>query len=214
MSGPVAAALRHLKLELVVWAVHTRTLIKRRGDLKALAGHGDLRLHLGCGDRLKTGWVNIDIHPAADLRLDLRRPWPLPDGCAREVYAEHLLEHLANPGEADHLLREARRVLRTGGTLRLSVPDLARHVGAYVARDAEFRAAFAPFVPAEAVTWGDALNHHFRQHGEHLYVYDAETLEARLHAAGFVEPRVVPSSRDYEQPARDFESLVVVARNP
>ena len=95
-----------------------------------------------------------------------------------------------------------------------AVPAPARDVGASVARAAELRAAFAPFVPAEAVTWGDALNHHFRQHGEHLYVYDAETLEARLHAAGFVEPRVVPSSRDYEQPARDFESLVVVARNP
>ena len=214
MTGPLARAWRRFRLELVVAYVHRRTLLTRRHALEAFNTGGGLRLHLGSGDRLRTGWVNIDIHPAADLRLDVRRPWPFADGCAAEVYAEHLFEHLAWPEETSHFLAEARRVLTSGGVLRLSVPDLARHVRAYAGRDAAFRDAFAPFLPAGAVTRADALNHHFRQDGEHLYSYDAETLAARLEAAGFEEPREVGPSRDYEQASRDFESLVMAARRP
>jgi len=214
VSAPLRAAWGRLKLELIVAYVHRRTLLTRRAAVARLNAAGGLRLHLGSGDRLKSGWVNVDIHPAADLRLDVRRPWPFADGSAAEVYAEHLFEHLGWPGETGHFLAEARRVLRPGGTLRLSVPDLARHVKAYAAGDEAFRRAFAPFLPAGAVTRADALNHHFRQDGEHLYAYDAETLGERLRAAGFADARAVAPSRDYEQASRDFESLVMTARRP
>lgn len=214
MSGPLRDAWLRLRLELIIGYVHRRTLLTRRSAIAALNARGGLRLHLGSGDRLKTGWVNVDVHPAADLRLDVRRPWPFAGGVAAEVYAEHLFEHLASPGEVGHFLAEAHRVLRSGGSLRLSVPDLALHVQAYVRRDDAFRRAFAPFLPAEALTWGDALNHHFRQGGEHLYSYDAGTLAERLRAAGFDQPSVVAPSRDYEQASRDFESLVMTARRP
>ncbi len=214
MNGPLRAAWRRLKLELVIAYVHRRTLLTRRATMAKLNAQGDVRLHLGSGDRLKAGWVNVDIHPAADLRLDVRRIWPFADGSASEVYAEHLFEHLDSPGEVAHFLAEARRVLRSGGSLRLSVPDLSRHVRAYLEHDEAFRRAFAPFLPSETVTWGDALNHHFRQQGEHLYSYDAETLGERLRAAGFDDPRVVAPSREYEQESRDFESLVMTARRP
>ncbi len=212
MTAPVRDAWRALRLELIVWYVHRRTLLTRRGAIAALNAAGGLRLHLGSGDRLKPGWVNVDIHPAADLRLDVRRPWPFADGAAAEVYAEHLFEHLRWPGEARRFLAESCRALAPGGTIRLSVPDLGKHVRAYAGRDDAFRRQFAPFLPPEATTWGDALNHHFRQFGEHHYAYDAESLGALLTAAGFEEVRMVPSSPDYEQPSRDFESLVMTGR--
>ena len=214
MNAPLGAAWSRFKLELIVAYVHRRTLLTRGSSIAGLNAAGGLRLHLGSGDRLRPGWVNVDIHPAADLRLDVRRPWPFADGSAAEVYAEHLFEHLGAPGEVAHFLAESRRVLRPGGALRLSVPDLGRHVRAYVERDESFRRAFAPFLPPETVTWGDALNHHFRQGGEHLYAYDAETLGERLRAAGFDDARAVAPSREYEQASRDFESLVMTARRP
>jgi predicted SAM-dependent methyltransferase len=214
VSEPLRAAWRRLKLELVIAYVHGRTLATRSGSIARFNRQSALRLHLGSGDVRKPGWVNVDIHPAADLRLDVRRTWPFADGSAAEAYAEHLFEHLAWPGEVSHFLGEARRVLRSGGTLRLSVPDLGRHVRAYMEHDAAFRAAFTPFLPVETVTWADALNHHFRQQGEHLYSYDADTLADRLRAAGFEQPSVVAPSPDYEQPSRDFESLVMTARRP
>ena len=211
---PIGEAWRRLRLEgLLAW-VHARTLLTRRREIAALNARGALRLHLGCGDRLKPGWVNVDLHPAADLRLDVRRPWPFAGAVAEEIYAEHLFEHLEWPADSGHFLREARRVLAPGGTLRLSVPSLERHVRAYTERDEAFRRQYSPFLPPAAATWADALNHFFRQFGEHRYAYDSETLAARLREAGFREPRAVPPSRDYEQEARDFESLVMVARRP
>jgi predicted SAM-dependent methyltransferase len=214
LSGPVQRAWSRLRLELILGFVHWRTLFAARRRIAALRRQRGLRLQLGSGDVLKSGWINVDLHPAADLRLDVRRPWPFADASATEVYAEHLFEHLAWPGEADHFLAEARRVLAPGGKLRLSVPDLERHVRAYVEADETFRRQFAPFLPPEARTRGDALNHHFRQFGEHQYSYDAETLAARLEHAGFEDVKTVSCSSDYEQPSRDFESLVMTARRP
>ncbi len=214
MTGPIRDAWRRLRLEAVIGFVHHRTLLQRRSAIAALQARRGLRLHLGSGDCLKAGWVNVDIHPAADLRLDVRRRWPFADGSAVEVYAEHLFEHLAWPGDARHFLAEARRVLAPGGALRLSVPDLERHARAYVHHDEAFRRQFSPFLPPEAVTWGDALNHHFRQFGEHQYAYDADTLGMLLRDAGFDDVRTVASSPDYEQASRDFESLVMTARRP
>lgn len=214
MSGPIRQAFARLRFELVLAVVHARTLVRCRGRIRELAAPGHLRLHVGCGDNVKAGWVNVDLHPAADLRLDARRRWPFPDACASKVYAEHLFEHLAWPGEGELFLAEARRVLDAGGVLRLSVPDLALHVRAYASGDESFRDLFAPFLPPWATTRGDALNHHFRQFGEHLYAYDAETLAARLMAAGFADAAVVPPSPEYEQPSRNFESLVMAARRP
>jgi predicted SAM-dependent methyltransferase len=214
VSGPVRRAWARFRLELVLAFVHWRTLLLERRRIAALRGRRGLRVQLGSGDVLKPGWVNVDLHPAADLRLDVRRPWPFADGTAAEVYAEHLFEHLGWPGEADRFLAEARRVLAPGGKLRLSVPDLGRHVRAYAEADETFRRQFAPFLPPEARTWGDALNHHFRQFGEHQYSYDADTLATRLKRAGFADVKVVVPSSDYEQPSRDFESLVITARRP
>jgi predicted SAM-dependent methyltransferase len=214
VTGPFSHAWRKARLELVVGYVHRRTLLTRRGAIAALNAQRGLRLHLGSGDRLRAGWVNVDIHPAADLRLDVRRPWPFADASALEVYAEHLFEHLGWPDEARQFLAESRRVLASGGTVRLSVPDLERHVRAYVHRDDAFRRQFSPFLPPEAVTWADALNHHFRQFGEHQYAYDADTLGSLLRDAGFDDVRTVASSPDYEQASRDFESLVMTAQRP
>jgi hypothetical protein len=36
------------------------------------------KLHFGGGDNLKAGWVNVDLHASADLRLDVREPLPFP----------------------------------------------------------------------------------------------------------------------------------------
>ena len=214
MNGPAQRAWSRLRLELILGFVHWRTLLLQRPRIDRLRRRRGLRLHMGSGDVIKPGWVNVDLHPAADLRLDVRRPWPFADGTAVEVYAEHLFEHLTWPGEADRFLAEARRVLAPGGKLRLSVPDLGRHVRAYVEADERFRRQFAPFLPPDATTWGDALNHHFRQFGEHQYSYDADTLAVRLRGAGFDDVKTVSAASDYEQPSRDFESLVMTARRP
>jgi predicted SAM-dependent methyltransferase len=90
--------------------------------------------NLGCGNRYRTGWVNIDIQPASDeVRAhDLSQGIPLPDRSCAVVYHSHVLEHL-RPGDARSFLRECFRVLQPEGVMRLATPDLERICRDYLA---------------------------------------------------------------------------------
>jgi len=78
-------------------------------------------------------WVNLDLVALVPgvIPHDLRRGLPFPDGAFDVVYSSHVMEHLT-PEDALQLLREARRVMRLGGTLRLAVPDLQGIARAYL----------------------------------------------------------------------------------
>jgi predicted SAM-dependent methyltransferase len=83
------------------------------------------RLNLGCGARIHPAWINVDVTPQSPAvhPHDLRDPLPFPDGSCTAVYASHVLEHFAR-ADAPRFLRECRRVLMSGGVLRIVVPDL------------------------------------------------------------------------------------------
>lgn len=84
---------------------------------------GPIRLNLGCGEILMEDCINIDLHcGAADVRMDVRK-LEYEDGAADEIHASHLLEHFGK-NEVLPLLKEWRRVLKSGGILNLVVPDL------------------------------------------------------------------------------------------
>jgi SAM-dependent methyltransferase len=108
---------------------------------------------------------------AALRYLDVSRRFPFPDRRFEAIYSSHLLEHL-DRDVAEHCLRECRRVLRTGGVLRLAVPDLDRMIAAYD--------------PADPDRWlagllqeGAGARHRHRWH------YNARSLDALLRRAGF-----------------------------
>ena len=104
------------------------------------------RLHLGCGNRVVSGWVNIDnsvsarlaripgaLAVARALRLapppppggwppgitycDIRKGLREADGTVAVIYCSHVLEHLEEP-EARRVMAEMARVLAPGGLPR------------------------------------------------------------------------------------------------
>ncbi len=179
----VTAAARLLRAEVRTSLQHRRgVLAARRVDYS-----GPLLLNLGCGTKVKPGWLNVDLVPEADLQLDLREPLPFPDRCAATAYCEHFFEHLDYPGAAERFLEECHRVLDAGGTISVGVPDTERILR---------KLAHPPWCRTHL----DQVNFHFRQVGEHRYAYDAETLLLRLTDAGFVDCRV----REFD-PALDSE---------
>src|ERR1700684_350724 len=96
-----------------------------------------IKLHLGAGAHHMKGWLNLDAElPRGLPEMHGFTQWiapariPAGDGEADYVYSEHFLEHLTlEDGEA--VLAEAHRVLKPGGVLRVSTPDLARILKAY-----------------------------------------------------------------------------------
>jgi predicted SAM-dependent methyltransferase len=175
-----------------------------------------MKIQVGSGPNSKPGWLNIDLDERADLRLDLREPLPLPDGCASIVYGEHMFEHLEHPSETTRFLAECLRVLEAGGHLSLVVPDCGFVMRAYVEGDSEFFTyAKKHWHPDTCRTWMDQVNFAFRQGAEHRYAWDEETLLLALTDAGFVHGR----RRDFDPELDDerrgiYGALLVEARKP
>jgi SAM-dependent methyltransferase len=93
---------------------------------------GQVRLHLGCGNRFIPGFVHVDILPAGhiDHVADVRCLDFAADNSADLIYACHVLEHFGRL-EFRKVLAEWHRVLKPGGILRLSVPDFAACAAVY-----------------------------------------------------------------------------------
>lgn len=85
-----------------------------------------LRLHIGGWER-RTGWsiLNIEARPETDFVGDASDLSRFPEESADEVYASHVYEQLNYADEVQRAVSEVLRVLKPGGSLKISVPDLA-----------------------------------------------------------------------------------------
>ena len=82
-------------------------------------------INVGCGNIFHPNWINMDIvsrFPEV-IEHDLTKGWPFDDESIDVCYSSHVLEHLRKD-EADYFVSECKRVLKSGGVLRLVVPDL------------------------------------------------------------------------------------------
>jgi len=97
------------------------------------------RLHWGCGPITPFGWVNSDIQalPGVDVVADIRAGLPLATDWFDYIVSIHVLPELSYP-ELDPALKELRRVLKPGGVLRLSLPDLDLAINAYRTKDFDY----------------------------------------------------------------------------
>lgn len=88
---------------------------------------GGRRLHIG-GQQPSPGWEIFDAiaRPGVDHLGEAGDLGRFADGSFAVVYASHVLEHFDYKDEVVPVLSEWRRVLRPGGSLHLSVPDLER----------------------------------------------------------------------------------------
>lgn len=82
-------------------------------------------LHIGGKVRVE-GWTVLDVLPApyVDLLCNCTDMHLVEDSSCAVVYASHVLEHLGYDRDLARCLEECRRVLKPGGRLLISVPDL------------------------------------------------------------------------------------------
>jgi SAM-dependent methyltransferase len=123
---------------------------------------------------------------------DATQRLPFPDAEVSIVYSSHMLEHLDRI-DAQHFLREVFRVLRSGGAIRLAVPDLKRQAERYLEHgDADaFVAGSLMAVPRPR-----SLRTQIAQltvgPRHHQWMYDGPSLCRLLETLGFERCDVVP----------------------
>lgn len=89
------------------------------------------------------------------------------------IYSSHFLEHLYLK-EAKHLLNDCYRVLKKGGQIRISVPDLEHAINLYKKGQGETMLSSYFFMDDESFF------------GQHKYMYDFKILSSILEEIGFI----------------------------
>ncbi len=98
----------------------------RKGEgMPKIPDNDPLRLHIG-GEAALDGWKVLNIEPAdyVDYVGDCSDLSQFADESVSEIYASHVLEHLGYLDDLPNALKGFHRILKVGGRLRLSVPDL------------------------------------------------------------------------------------------
>lgn len=90
------------------------------------------KIHLGCGDIILNGWINIDARNADHIhihtdQIDLKE---FADNSVGVIYLSHVLEHF-DFNEAHNLIELFFKKLKPGGALIISVPDFNALVKVY-----------------------------------------------------------------------------------
>lgn len=116
---------------------------------------------------------------------DATRRLPFENASVDTIYSSHMVEHLSRGG-ATTFFAEARRILRTGGVLRVSVPDLRKLASEYVEHgdaDEFMRRAYVSAGELNSLRdKAQLLTVGFRHH---QWMYDGQSLSAALIGAGF-----------------------------
>jgi len=140
------------------------------------------RLNWGCGAHPAPGWLNSDRRdePGIDISVDIRDGLPLPDESFDYIVSIHALPEIAYP-DLVPVLTELRRVLKTGGTLRLALPDIDRGINAYLRGDLGYF-----LIPDEhSRSAGGKLITQLLWYGYNVSLFSADFVEELLGNAGF-----------------------------
>jgi predicted SAM-dependent methyltransferase len=137
------------------------------------------------------------------------------------IYSSHMIEHL-DRREALCFLAECRRVLKPGGVLRLSAPNLRWSVLEYVEKDRadEFVAQLQFDLDKPRGVVGRLRRLLSGGRGHH-WMYDGPSLQRLVAAAGFADVEIVPSGEtrladpgELDLREREIESVYVEANRP
>ena len=136
-------------------------------------------IHLGCGEINAPGFINVDTIPFSHIHyvLDVEDLSIFSNKYADLIYASHVLEHTSHRNSFK-VLKEWYRVLKEGGILRLSVPDLDKLIEVYFAEGKDISAIMCP------LTGGQGYAYNF-----HKSVFNEKYLTELLLSVGFKEVR-------------------------
>ncbi len=180
---------------------------------KYLASHGVKKLQLGTGRNNKEGWLNSDLRPLSGqvLYLNARRRFPFEDGTFDYVYSEHMIEHLPFR-DGLKMLAECRRVLKPGGVLRISTPDLQFLIDLCGPEKSDLQKRYLrwsvdTYMP-EALSADEAfVVNLFMRNWAHRFIYSETVLRQALERSGFEDVRRWPILQSGDEHLKNLENV-------
>jgi len=131
-----------------------------------------VKLNLGCGEDIRSEYVNCDIRivRGVDVQLDLEHAsLPFRSESADEILLKDALEHVSWR-KVDLVLKECFRILKPGGTVIIQAPDLEA-IAKKVILNPDFR-------------YGDL----YEYKAISFWVYGGQDYPENTHKAGFTIP--------------------------
>ena len=149
------------------------------------------KLQLGCGFNLPDGWLNSDFFPKDSnvIHVDATGVFPFADRTFDYVFSEHMIEHIPYP-MGHSMLKQSWRVLKDGGKVRISTPDLAFVVALYNPEKSPLQDAYIRWAAEgchAAQAWDTFVINNFVRAWRHTFIYDEKVLRYSLEQAGFVD---------------------------
>jgi predicted SAM-dependent methyltransferase len=170
------------------------------------------KVQLGTSHSPVAGWLNTDLLPCSPevVYLDATRRFPFEDSTIDYVFSEHVIEHIEYQGALE-MLRECYRVLRPGGKMRMSTPDLRVLVGLLSNEKTASQSFYIDFATRKflpGITYCKevfVINNAFRAWG-HQFLYDRQTIETTMRTIGFENIRYYRPGESDDENLKGIES--------
>lgn len=135
-----------------------------------------LKLHLGCGEKILEGFVNVDIRalPGVNLVSDIKTLREFANDTVDLIYVCHVLEHFTRR-EYKNVLKRWYDLLKHEGVLRIAVPNF-ESICKYYNKTKDLNSIRG------LLYGGQNYEQNF-----HFCGWDFETLKEDLHSIGFKE---------------------------
>ena len=160
-----------------------------------------VKFNMGCGRDRIDGYLGVDMHSdTADIKQDIMK-LDLPEQCADEIFASHVIEHIPQH-RAPKVLEKWLATLKDGGMLVMETPDLAGLCKDYLEQDGADQHMTAMCIYGAHV---DRITPETQEKGAlspHLWGYTPKSLADLCISVGFKDIKILPV--DGQHPGKNF----------
>jgi SAM-dependent methyltransferase len=158
-----------------------------------------VKFNIGCGRDKIPGYIGVDKYDtSADINEDIFEV-DLPDSCADEILASHLIEHVPHH-RGPELLKKWHDVLKPGGKLIMELPDIEGLCKAFTEATTDeekywltvciYGVAHGEEVPSEEIQ-------KYGTKSPHLWGYYPKVLSDILTEIGYKDIKILPQQGEH-----------------
>lgn len=200
--------------------------LAKRGErkIRQIKQSNPLKIEFGASGK-REGWVTIGLDSNSDIIYDIRNGIPFAENSIDEIYTSHLIEHLEYK-EIIHFLTQCLRFLKSGGNIKICVPDTSIYM-AMANDNNEFIRRMEENLREGSRSFGELIektNPFFKYHsslsilnyiaymnGQHKYMFDKTELISILKHVGFSMVKEEDFDPVIDLEIRKWESLHIIA---